>query len=107
MLIRGLGKQVRQDSVAKVETGGRTIRYPLRLFSMWLSSVVFPAPRKPLSTVTGSVFFARCIAVRTALYGLSASSDCRVIGAALSLQGASDVLEHALLRTCEALCMHT
>ena len=30
------------------------IRQPARLFSRWLSSVVFPAPRKPESTVTGS-----------------------------------------------------
>eukprot|EP00964_Phaeocystis_antarctica_P136560 scaffold101015_cov71-Phaeocystis_antarctica.AAC.11 len=30
------------------------MRWPSRLFSMWLSSVVLPAPRKPDSTVTGS-----------------------------------------------------
>jgi hypothetical protein len=51
------------------------MRQPSRLFSMWLSRVVLPAPRKPESTVTGNGPLApasrrRSPASRTAVYGV-------------------------------------
>ncbi|SSS05519.1 Uncharacterised protein [Acinetobacter baumannii] len=39
------------------------IRRPSRLFKIWLSNVVFPAPKKPDKTVTGSLANELAIAV--------------------------------------------
>ena len=58
------------------------MRTPTRLLSMWLSSVVLPAPRKPESTVTGSGIvppdsLTMRIASRTAVYGDGARGKLR------------------------------
>jgi hypothetical protein len=42
-------------------------RKPLRLLRMWFSRVVFPAPRKPERTVTGSLVIRRELKARRAL----------------------------------------
>ncbi len=46
----GLGQQQAVDALA---LGGKALAKLLAMRSSWLSRVVFPAPRKPDSTVTG------------------------------------------------------
>eukprot|EP00966_Prymnesium_polylepis_P090421 2094173-Prymnesium_polylepis.1 len=67
------------------------MRTPARLFSMWLSSVVLPAPRKPERTVTGSVSRTWRVASCTALYGLSSGLPSCVVASCTALFGLSGV----------------